>query len=86
MDNAVTALQLVMCEDPDRAAELAHKLNEINTKRQETELQIFKAAQELLEQEPERLEDRVMLLWGRDWHPVSLASWHPGWWNAPAGL
>ena len=69
MDNAVTALQLVMCEDPDRAAELAHKLNEINTKRQETELQIFKAAQELLEQEPERLEDRVMLLWGRDWHP-----------------
>ena len=51
MDNAVTALQLVMCEDPDRAAELAHKLNEINTKRQETELQIFKAAQELLEQE-----------------------------------
>ena len=69
MDNAVTALQLVMCEDPDRAEELAHKLNEINTKRQETELQIFKAAQELLEQEPERLEDRVMLLWGRDWHP-----------------
>lgn len=44
MDNAVTALQLVMCEDPDRAAELAHKLNEINTKRQETELQIFKRA------------------------------------------
>ena len=29
----------------------------------------FFAAQELLEQEPERLEDRVMLLWGRDWHP-----------------
>ena len=69
MDNAVTALQLVLCEDPDRAAELARKLNEINTQRQETELQIFKAAQELLEQEPERLEDRVMLLWGRDWHP-----------------
>ena len=69
MDSAVTALQLVLCEDEERAAELAHKLNEINTKRQETELQIFKAAQELLEQEPERLEDRVMLLWGRDWHP-----------------
>ena len=62
MDSAVTALQLVLCEDPDRAGELANKLNEINTKRQETELQIFKAAQELLEQEPERLEDRVILL------------------------
>ena len=42
MDSAVTALQLVLCEDPDRAEELAHKLNEINAKRQETELQIFK--------------------------------------------
>jgi len=69
MDSAVTALQLVLCEDPDRAEELARKLNEINARRQEIELQIFKAAQELLEQEPERLEDRVMLLWGRDWHP-----------------
>ena len=69
MDSAVTALQLVLCEDEDRAAELAHKLNEINVHRQETEQQIFKAAQELLEQQPERLEDRVMLLWGRDWHP-----------------
>ena len=69
MDSAVTALQLVLCEDPDRAEELANKLNEINVKRQETELEIFKAAQVLLEQQPERLEDRVMLLWGRDWHP-----------------
>ena len=69
MDNAVTALQLVLCEDPDRAEELAHKLNEINAQRQETEQQIFKAAEELLEQQPERLDDRIMLLWGRDWHP-----------------
>ena len=69
MDNAVTALQLVLCEDPDRAEELAHKLNEINAHRQETEQQIFKAAEELLEQQPERLDDRIMLLWGRDWHP-----------------
>ena len=69
MDSAVTALQLVLCEDPDRAEELAHKLNEINVKRQETELEIFKAAQVLLEQQPERLDDRIMLLWGRDWHP-----------------
>ena len=69
MDNAVTALQLVLCEDPDRAGELAHKLNEINAHRQETEQQIFKAAEDLLEQQPERLDDRIILLWGRDWHP-----------------
>ncbi len=69
MDSAITALQLVLCEDPDRAAELAHKLNQINVQRQETETQIFQAVQQQLEQQPDCLEDRVMLLWGRDWHP-----------------
>ena len=43
MDSAVTALQLVLCEDEERAAQLAHKLNEINTARQETEGEIAKA-------------------------------------------
>ena len=69
MDNAVTALQLVLCEDEERAAELAHKLNEINVTRQETEQEIVKAAQEQLDAEPAILEDRVILIWGRDWHP-----------------
>ena len=69
MDNAVTALQLVLCEDGERAAELAHKLNEINVARQETEQEIVKAAQEQLDAEPAILEDRVILIWGRDWHP-----------------
>ena len=36
MDSAVTALQLVLCEDEDRAVELAHKLSDINIQRQET--------------------------------------------------
>ena len=69
MDSAVTALQLVLCEDEDRAAELAHRLTEINIARQETEQEIVKAAQQLLDAEPNLLEDRVILLWGRDWHP-----------------
>ena len=69
MDSAVTALQLVLCEDEERAAELAHKLNEINAARQETEGEIAKAAQAQLEAEPAIQEDRVILIWGRDWHP-----------------
>ena len=69
MDSAVTALQLVLCEDEERAEELAHRLNEINIARQETEQEIVKAAQEQLDKEPSILEDRVILLWGRDWHP-----------------
>lgn len=68
MDSAVTALQLVLCETPARAEELAHKLNEINIQRQETETAIAKAAMEQLKQNPALLQDRVILLWGQGWH------------------
>ena len=68
MDSAAAALQLVLCEDEARAAALAHRLNEINALRQETEQKIEKAVEEMLAAEPDRTEDRVMLLWGRGWH------------------
>ncbi len=68
MDSAVTALQLVLCEDEERGAELAHKLNQINASRQETEQQIAQAAQALLEADPSLTAGRVILVWGRDWH------------------
>ena len=68
MDSAAAALQLVLCEDPARASALAHRLNEINALRQETEQKIEKAVEEMLAAEPGRTEDRVMLLWGRGWH------------------
>jgi single-stranded-DNA-specific exonuclease len=68
MDSAVTALQLVLCEDEARAEELAHKLGEINAARQETEQQIALSAQAQLEADPTVMADRVILVWGRDWH------------------
>ena len=61
MDSAVTALQLVLCEDEDRAVELTHKLSDINIQRQETEMEIVKAAQELLEGEDISTEMHKML-------------------------
>ena len=68
MDSAVTALQLMLCEDEVRAEELAHKLNEINAARQEIEQKIAHAVEAQLEADPELLSDRVVLIWGRDWH------------------
>ena len=68
MDSAASALQLVLCEDPDRACCLARHLNEINAQRQETEQKIEKAVEEMLAAEPQRTQDRVMLLWGAGWH------------------
>ena len=58
----------VLCEDPDRACCLARHLNEINAQRQETEQKIEKAVEEMLAAEPQRTQDRVMLLWGAGWH------------------
>ena len=68
MDSAVTALQLMLCEDEVRAEELAHQLNEINAARQETEQKIARAVEAQLEADPALLSDRVVLIWGRDWH------------------
>lgn len=69
MDSAVTALQLVLCEDEARAAQLAEKLSEANTARQQTEQDIAAAAQAQLAADPARREDRIVLVWGRGWHP-----------------
>ncbi|MCI2046822.1 MAG: single-stranded-DNA-specific exonuclease RecJ [Faecalibacterium sp.] len=69
MDSAVTALQLVLCEDESRAAQLAEKLNEDNLARQQIEQDIAAAAKSQLEADPARAEDRIVLVWGKNWHP-----------------
>ncbi len=68
MDNAAAALQLVLCEDPARAAVLARELNGLNARRQEIEQEIERAAEEMLAGEPALLDDRGLLIWGRGWH------------------
>ena len=69
MDSAVTALQLVLCEDDARAAELAERLNAANASRQQIEQDIAAAAQAQLGADPARRADRVVLVWGKGWHP-----------------
>ena len=83
MDSAVTALQLVLCEDEDRAVELAHKLSDINIQRQETEMEIVKAAQELLDAEPERSKTGSSCSGAETGTPASSASWPPALWKRP---
>ena len=69
MDSAVTALQLLLCEDEMRAEELADKLNQENQERQRIEQEIAAAVQEQLAADPSLREDRVVLVWGHGWHP-----------------
>ena len=45
MDNAAVALKLLLCTDEAQAAGIAARLAEINTERQQTEQEVFAAAQ-----------------------------------------
>lgn len=69
MDSAVTALQLLLCEDFERAQELTEQLAQANAARQDAEQRIMAEAEEQLAADPARQNDRVILVWGRDYHP-----------------
>ena len=69
MDKAAVALKLLLCTDEAQAAGIAARLAEINTERQQTEQEVFAAAQKTLEADPARQRDRVLVVSGEDWHP-----------------
>ena len=62
------AVELMLEEDPDKAAELAQKLDSINAKRKEREAEILKEIAELIEKNPEILLERVLIFVGKGWH------------------
>lgn len=68
MGSAVTALQLLLCEEEQRAAELAEQLGTINADRQDMEQQIAAAVEAQLAIDPALAEERVVLVWGKGWH------------------
>ena len=69
MDNASVALKLLLCGEEEQATGIAARLAEINTERQQTEQDVFAAACRTLETDPARLQDRVLVVSGEDWHP-----------------
>ncbi|UWP67987.1 single-stranded-DNA-specific exonuclease RecJ [Subdoligranulum variabile] len=69
MDNASVALKLLLCGDEEQATGIAARLAEINTERQQTEQAVFASACGVLEADPARLRDRVLVVAGEDWHP-----------------
>lgn len=69
MDNASVALKLLLCGDEEQATGIAARLAEINAERQQTEQDVFAAACRTLETDPARLQDRVLVVSGEDWHP-----------------
>lgn len=69
MDSAVTALQLLLCEDYERAEQLSQQLVDYNLARQQAEQDIMAQAEAQLAQNPQCRNDRVIVVWGEGFHP-----------------
>lgn len=72
MDTAATALKLLLCSHEEQATGIAARLTEINTDRQHTEQDVLAAALKQLDADPARAHDRVLVVWGENWHPGVL--------------
>lgn len=69
MGTADDALELLITEDFDRAAELAQSLQQLNTARQTTENQILSEVTALFERDRSYASDPVLVVAGKGWHP-----------------
>lgn len=68
MGSAHKALDLLLCEDDEIAADIAEEINRMNVKRQQTETSIFSQVQSLLCAGSDMLNDRIIVVDGEDWH------------------
>ena len=63
------ALELLLCEEEEQAAELSLHLSDFNTKRQEAELVIIAEAEALFAEIPGLIHDPVLVFAKEGWHP-----------------
>ncbi|MFH0801143.1 MAG: single-stranded-DNA-specific exonuclease RecJ [bacterium] len=69
ISSAETALELLLEENPSRAAEMAVKLNELNTQRQKLDRQIRQEIQDHLAGKPKEAEESLLFMASPTWHP-----------------
>ena len=67
--DASMAVEMLLCDDPATAAELAGQLNRGNQERQKIESVVLAGALGMLDADPKIKEDRVIVLASRGWHP-----------------
>jgi single-stranded-DNA-specific exonuclease len=68
MDTATDAVELFLTEDPDRARQLAGKLHDLNTGRQQTEAEIARAIFRQCLEQPVTDRDPALVFAGEGWH------------------
>jgi single-stranded-DNA-specific exonuclease len=62
------AVELLLCEEETKAAELARELNSLNNARKLTEENILEDIRQQIQNNPEILKRRVLILNGENWH------------------
>lgn len=62
------SLELLLCEDEKECARLAEEIQQLNLMRQQASNDILVQVEAQLEQHPEWLYDRVLVVAGKDWH------------------
>ena len=68
LGSASDAVELLLCDDSDRAEELAGHLNELNSRRKSTEAKILEEIHGYISSNPEILYERILYLYGEGWH------------------
>ena len=69
MNSATSALRLLITEEEDSAQELAEILCDLNSQRQAAEQAIMEEVEQQLSQQPQLLNQRVLVLWSESYHP-----------------
>ncbi len=67
MGSAMRAFDLLVCDDFNKAEALANEICNENARRQQIEKEIYLAATSIIE-ENELNRNRVIVVWGKDWH------------------
>lgn len=61
------AMELLLCPDMNSASAKARELSEINAERQHIETEIVAAADEIIRENPDLLNKRILIVSGEDW-------------------
>lgn len=68
MSHAKKALELLLCEDKEDALALARDIDMSNSSRQEKEREIIAEVNRQIEENPEILNERLLIFSGENWH------------------
>lgn len=69
MDSAGEALELLLCEDPEEAAQRADALEAQNAARQSAEQEITRSVLEAIAADPAYAQERILVVAGEGFHP-----------------